>query len=213
MAKKRISSDIEFEFYEKVKAVADLRKISISKLIAEALQVLIGNKALHKEIAKQRFENQKLQNKLDASQSGKERLLEQRKSAEQELKQVASKLGVPDTATHCRQRIDEIETQRQVSDDTVGVLTEERDVLKAQRESELRQIVDTLGLEHKVYDKQLGQYLDQICAKIKALEKERDTFKAKSEEHVAAVEHAETVIQAFESQGFWERVFGRKPVV
>ena len=141
MKKKRISSDIDLEFYEQVKAESGLRKVSISKLIADALGLELKQTDL-------RVETQKLTNQNGALREQKTGLRKQLNCQKEELKQVASKLGVPDTAVHCRQRIDEIETQCQVSDDKVDVLTEEceqasreRDDFKAKYETSQEELL------------------------------------------------------------------------
>ena len=128
MKKKRISSDIDLEFYEKVKAGADLRKVSISKLIADALGLELKQTDL-------RVETQKLTNQNGALREQKIELRKEINCQKEELKQVAVKLGVPDTAVHCRQRIDEIETQCKVSGDKVDILNEEIGQVRSELET------------------------------------------------------------------------------
>jgi chromosome segregation ATPase len=98
MAKTRISTNVEHTVAKHVAAAADALGMSISAWLAMAAESEL-----------QRLDARKLVEQAleDAEQARRER-----GAAQEELKQVASHLGVPDTAEHCKQRIDEINTER-----------------------------------------------------------------------------------------------------
>ena len=137
MRRKRVYSDIEQSLSEEAEAKAKKIGISRAKLIEIALESELGRFNVHKEnkrLTEQAAEHQTTYDRLEREKTELteqrdefEKLLhaetdvcnkydEQVKSlkkkfakAEENLKQIASHLGVPDTVKHCKQRIDELQ--------------------------------------------------------------------------------------------------------
>ena len=81
-----------------------------------------------------RVQVKRTENQLEAVQERKAELMKDRNRLREELKQVASRLGVPDTASHCIQRINEIEQELQTTQDTLSIVEGDRDVITEQRD-------------------------------------------------------------------------------
>jgi len=137
MRRKRVYSDIEQSLSEEAEAKAKKIGISRAELIEIALKSELGRFNVHKEnkrLTEQAAEHQTTYDRLEREKTELteqrdefEKLLhaetdvcnqydEQVKSlkkklakAEENLKQIASHLGVPDTVKHCKQRIDDLQ--------------------------------------------------------------------------------------------------------
>lgn len=102
MKKDRISVSIDRETRLKLKEAATVLNISESKYGERAIEAELENFNHRKEMVKaQEIAVKHLEDKVQAE--------EERDAAKEELKQVASHLGVPDTSQHCKQRIDELQ--------------------------------------------------------------------------------------------------------
>lgn len=137
MKRKRIYSDMDIQLIAEADRRSKKLGISREKLIEIALKSELGRFNVHKEnkrLKEQAAEHQTTYDRLEREKTELteqrdefERLLhdetdvcnkydEQVKSlkkkiakAEENLKQIASQLGVPDTVKHCKQRIDELQ--------------------------------------------------------------------------------------------------------
>ena len=137
--RKRISSNLEPEFYAEVKAAADRRGVSVSKVIADALSVEVEHTDLRQETTR-------LENKVEALRRQKQRLIEFRNDVVTELASVAKKLGVKGVsgavccekidaliAAHAEQ-VDALEVELASANSKNSALINERDKFKSASE-------------------------------------------------------------------------------
>lgn len=109
MARKpTIKTSVNPELKMKAKLNAEQLGMSESAYAALAIDAEV-NKFDHRKEERKACENavKHLEDKVKAE--------EERDAAIEDLKQVASHLGVPDTAEHCKQRIDEVQNQLQTT--------------------------------------------------------------------------------------------------
>ena len=96
-------------------------------LILQALETEFSRVDLRKQC-------QLLTNANAALTTKKEKLLKERNEFREGLKVIAKSLGVPDTASHCVQRIAEIEQALETATDKVSVVECDRNAYKASRD-------------------------------------------------------------------------------
>lgn len=172
-SKPRIVARVAPEFHEQVSKFAAALKVNVQEFVVQALVTEMEGFDL-------RVELKRLQNQFDEQKKIKSLVVSERQRLRKELKEIASKLGVPDTAGHCIQRIAEIEQELQMTADKLSIVEGDRDTLQMQ------------------------------CNAYKA---SRDAFKAKAEECEADLRVVKAKLEGYQQQGFWERLFGRVPVV
>ena len=85
----------------------------------------------------------------------------------------------------------------------VTYIRSERDLIKKEREHQLRQIADKLGLEQHACPSQDFRTID---AKIEMLCRSHDIFKASSEEKASELEVCESRIEVLLNRGWWQRL-------
>lgn len=122
-SKPRIVARVAPEFHVQVSKFAAAMKVNIQEFVVQALVTEMEGFDL-------RVELKKLQNQFDALQKNKSFVVSERKRLQKELKEIASKLGVPDTAGHCVQRITEIEQELQMTADKLSIVEGDRDTLQ-----------------------------------------------------------------------------------
>lgn len=125
--KHRIVARVDPEFHEQVLKFSKALGVKIQEFVIQALVTEMQGFDLQ-------MQHKRLQNRFDALSEQKEWLLKERKALRNELKQIASKLGVPDTAVHCIQRIGEIEKTCQAAEDKLSVVEGDRDEMQKQRD-------------------------------------------------------------------------------
>ena len=111
--KPRIVARVEPEFHEQVSRFAEALDVNIQEFVVQALQTEMQGFDLRVQI-------KRLENRLEAQAKIKADIVAERRSLRQALKEIASKLGVPDTAGHCVQRISEIEQELQTTADKLS---------------------------------------------------------------------------------------------
>lgn len=126
--KPRIVARVEPEFHVQVSKFAAALKVNIQEFVVQALVTEMEGFDL-------RVELKKLQNQFDALKKNKSFVVSERKRLQKELKEIASKLGVPDTAGHCVQRIAEIEQELQMTADKLSIVEKDRDDLEKERDT------------------------------------------------------------------------------
>lgn len=125
--KPRIVARVEPEFHEQVSRFAEALDVNIQEFVVQALQTEMQGFDLRVQI-------KRLENRLEAQAKIKSDIVAERRSLRQALKEVASKLGVPDTAGHCVQRISEIEQELQTTADKLSIVKADRDAMKVERD-------------------------------------------------------------------------------
>lgn len=126
-SKPRIVARVEPEFHDQVSRFADALGVKIQEFVVQALITEMEGFDL-------RVELRKLQNQFEAQKKNKAEIIAERKRLRKELKDVASKLGVPDTAGHCVQRIAKIEQELQTTADKLSIVKADRDAMKIERD-------------------------------------------------------------------------------
>lgn len=124
----RIVARVAPEFHEQVVKFAEALKVNIQEFVVQALVTEMQGFDL-------RVQLKRVENQLEASQERKVELVKERKRLRGEVKQIASKLGVPDTAGHCVQRIAELEQEKQMTADKLSVVEGDRDAMKSERDT------------------------------------------------------------------------------
>ncbi len=118
--KRRLVARVDPKFHEQVSKFAEALKVNIQELVVQALVTEMQGFDL-------RVQWQKLRNQFEALQKTKSDIVAERNRLRKALKEIASQLGVPDTAGHCIQRIGEIEGELQMTADTLSVVEGDRD--------------------------------------------------------------------------------------
>ena len=118
--KKRLVARVAPEFHEQVLKFTEALKVNVQEFIVQALVTEMQGFDL-------RVQLKRTENQLGAVQEQKTKLVTERNRLRGEIKQIASKLGVPDTAIHCVQRIAEIEQELQITADKLSVVESDRD--------------------------------------------------------------------------------------
>lgn len=117
MGKQALKTSVEPKTAATVKARAAELGLSVSALIALAVETELGNFNVHKEnkrlqeacrekdgqLAEAQEKVRALEWKLSETKTNLEAT---QREADENIKQIAVKLGVPDTVQHCRRRID-----------------------------------------------------------------------------------------------------------
>ena len=127
-SKKRIVARVDPQFHEQVLKFAHALKVNVQEFVVQAL--LTEMQGFDLRVQLKRTENQ-----LGAAQAQKAKLVTERNCLRGAVKQIASRLGVPDTAGHCVQRIAEIEQELQITADKLSVVEGDRDAMKASRDT------------------------------------------------------------------------------
>lgn len=127
-SKPRIVARVEPEFHEQILKFAEALKVSVQELVVNALVTEMQSLDL-------RVQLKRLQNQFEALTERKDGLVKERNDLRSEIKEIASKLGVPDTAGHCIQRITEIESELQMTADKLSVVAGDRDAEIASKEA------------------------------------------------------------------------------
>ena len=125
--KQRLVARVDSQFHAHVTKFSQALGISIQEFLTQALKAEMQGFDL-------RVQLKRTENQLQAVKERKDELVKQRNGFRLEVKQVAKCLGVPDTASHCIQRINEITQQLQTAEDTVSVVEADRDSYKHQRD-------------------------------------------------------------------------------
>ena len=114
-------------FYNKFCAAMKFLGLSQQDFIVRALEAEFGRVDLRKQC-------QVLTNANAALSEKKERLLKERNAFREGLKVIAKSLGVPDTASHCVQRIAEIKQALETATEKLSVVEGDRDMMQSQRD-------------------------------------------------------------------------------
>ena len=123
----RISARVLPVFYNKFCATMKVLGLSQQDLIVQALEAEFTRLDLRKQC-------QVLLNANAALTENKEKLLKERNKFREALKVVAKSLGVQDTASHCVQRIAEIEQASETSSEKLSVVEGDRDMMQSKRD-------------------------------------------------------------------------------
>ena len=110
-------------------------------------------------------------------------------------------------------RINELCLEKDRLSRQIACIKSERDVIKAQRQSQLCYLAKALGLEYieNPDDVYLAKLCDAIHAKIEVLTESHDIFKAALEEKTEQLEASEAKIKALLDRGWWARLCNRVP--
>ena len=114
-------------FYNKFCMVMKVLGLSQQDLIVRALEAEFTRLDLRKQC-------QVLLNANAALTENKEKLLKERNDFREGLKVIAKSLGVPDSASHCVQRIAEIEQSLETATETLSVVEGDQDMMQSQRD-------------------------------------------------------------------------------
>ena len=210
--KHRIVARVEPEFHAQVLKFSQALGVKIQEFVVQALVAEMRGFDLRKQL-------KQLQNRFDAVKEQKEQGIEERKTLQLELKEIALWLGVPKTAKHRKQAIKELKRDLKVATDKQSELR-----------SELKKIASKLGVpdtaSHCIQRiGEIEQELQTTADKLSVVEgdrdtiqverdtykESRDTFKSEAEESKSDMRAVEAKLRAYEQQGFWGRVFGRVP--
>lgn len=210
--KHRIVARVDKEFHEQVVQYSKLLGLKIQEVVMQALQMEMQGYDLRKQL-------KQLQNRFDAVKEQKERAIAERKTLQLELKEIALWLGVPSTAKHRKQTIKELKRDLQKATDKQSELTSELKKISVklgvpdtaahciQRIGEIEQELQTTADKLSIVE---GDR-DAETALKKSYKENRDDFKRKHEEATSELRVVEAKLEAYQQQGFWERVFGRVP--
>ena len=124
-SKPRIVARVEPEFHVQVSKFAAALKVNIQEFVVQALVTEMQGFDL-------RVQLKRLENQFNAQKENKSFVVSERKRLQKALKEIASKLGVPDTAGHCMQRIAELEQELQMTADKLSVVEGDRDTIQTQ---------------------------------------------------------------------------------
>ena len=127
-SKPRIVARVDPQFHEQVSKFAQALKVNIQEFVVQALVTEMQGFDI-------RVQLKKLQNQFDAQKQNKSDILVERNRLRKELKEIASKLGVPDTAGHCVQRIAELEQEQQMTADKLSIVEKDRDDMESERDT------------------------------------------------------------------------------
>ena len=127
LVRHRISARVLPAFYNRFCAAMKILGMTQQDLILQALETEFSRVDLRKQC-------QLLTNANAALTAKKEKLLKERNEFREGLKVIAKSLGVPDTASHCVQRIAEIEQALETATDKVSVVECDRNAYKASRD-------------------------------------------------------------------------------
>ena len=124
----RISARVMPAFYNKFCAAMKILGLSQQDLIVQSLESEMSRLNIRKQY-------QVLTNANVALTEQKTKLVAERNDLREQLKTVASKLGVSETAGHCVQRIGELAQELQTTADKLGVVEGDRDTMQETRDS------------------------------------------------------------------------------
>ena len=178
MAKQRISSNVSNELATQIKDTAKKAGLSVSAFIEKAVEGLLGRSCLL-------VENSRLSTELE--QNGD--CINELNLKHQKLKEV---LRI------AQQKAGQDATERDRLSRQITGIQSERDVIKAQHQSQLCYLAKALGLEY--IENPDGEYLAKLCdairAKIDVLTESHDIFKASSEEKTEQLAASEAKVKA-----------------
>jgi chromosome segregation ATPase len=212
MKKVRISCDVNWKLRKRLDAQAKEDGISRAKFIeiavenkVEGFNVHKENKRLtearrkaeleintrHQKISTLEKEIAELKDSCDDLVSQKKQLTA--KHADQ-IKEIATALGVPDTISHIKQRIAELNENHEQLEREKTERTEQRDEFERQ-----------LHAETDAYNK--------CYERAESLKKERNRFKAQAEEAQSKFETCEEKLTCLLTRNWWERLWNILPWV
>ena len=112
-----------------------------------------------------------------------------------------------------RQEAIEFKTERDRLSRQITGIKSERDVIKAQHQSQLCYLAKALGMEYADTpdDAYLAKLSDAICAKIDVLTESHDIYKAASEESAEQLKACEAKVKALLDRDWWARLWNRVP--
>ena len=210
MKKVRISCDVNWKLRKRLDAQAKENGISRAKFIEDAVESKVEGFNVHKENKrltetrrKAELETNALHQKITTLEKQVSELkdscddLVSQKSQltvkhNDQIKEIASALGVPNTIDHIKQRIDELHTQRDRGEQEKTQLTEQRDEFET-----------LLHAETDVCNK--------YDAQVKSLKTERNRFKAQAEEAQSKLNVCDEKLTLLLTRNWWERLWNSLP--
>ena len=198
MKKVRISCDVNWKLCQQINVQAKENGISKAKFIEIAVENQVEGFNVHKENkrlteAKARLEGQvsELTDACDDLVSQKNQRTVQHT---EQIKAIASALGVPNTIDHIKQRIDELHTDRDRREQGKTQLTEQRDAFEKQ-----------LHAETDAYNK--------CYARAESLKTERNRFKAHAEDAESKLDTCSEKLTRLLTRNWWARLWNTLPWV
>lgn len=212
MKKVRISCDVNWKLRKRLDARSKENGISRAKFIeiavenkVEGFNVHKENKRLtearrkaeleintfHEKISTLEKEIAELKDSCDDLVSQKSQLTVKHTD---QIKEIASALGVPNTIDHIKQRIDELHTDRDRWEQEKTQLTEQRDEFET-----------LLHAETDVCNK--------YDAQVKSLKTERNRFKAQAEEAKSKLNVCDEKLTLLLTRTWWDRLWNKLPWV
>ena len=155
-SKKRIVATVDLEFHKQVSRFAKALKVTVQELMVQALITEMQGFDL-------RVQCRKMQNRLEALQALKAEIVVERNRLRKERKEIASRLGVPDTVGHCVQRITEIEGELQMTADKLSVVEGDRDAMQAERDA-YKTARDTFKMRYEASQSELRVVKAKLAA-------------------------------------------------
>ena len=210
MKKVRISCDVNLKLRKRLDAQAKENGISRAKFIEIAVENHIEGFNIHKENKRLTEARRKAEleiNTLLQEKAALEKQVTELKDScddlvsqksqltvkhNDQIKEIASALGVPNTIDHIKQRIDELHTQRDRWEQEKTQLTEQRDEFET-----------LLHAETDVCNK--------YDAQVKSLKTERNRFKAQSEEAQSKLNVCDEKLRQLQGRNWWERLWNTLP--
>lgn len=212
MKKVRISCDVDLKLRKRLDAQAKENGISRAQFIEIAVENHVEGFNVHKENkrlteARRKAEleintlqqkNTTLEKQVSELKDSCDDLVSQKSQLtlkhNNQIKEIASALGVPNTIDHIKQRIDELHTERDRWEQEKTQLTEQRDEFET-----------LLHAETDVCNK--------YDAQVKSLKTERNRFKAKSEEAKSKFDTCSEKLTLLLTRNWWDRLWNSLPWV
>ena len=198
MKKVRISCDVNWKLRKRLDAQAKEDGISRAKFIEIAVENKVEGVNVHKENKRLTEAKARLEGQVSELKDTRDDLISQKKQLTvkhtDQIKEIASALGVPDTIGHIKQRIDELHTDQERLEREKTQLTEQRDEFERQ-----------LHAETDAYNK--------CYERAESLKKERNRFKAQAEEAQSKLNVCDEKLTVLLTRTWWDRLWNKLPWV
>ena len=198
MTKVRISCDVNWKLRKRLDTQAKENGISRAKFIEDAVESKIEGFNVHKENKRLTEAKARLEGQVSELTDACDELVSQKNQRTvqhtEQIKAIASALGVPNTIDHIKQRIDELRILQERLEREKTQLTEQRDEFEKQ-----------LHAETDAYNK--------CYERAESLKKERNRFKAHAEDTESKLDTCSEKLTRLLTRNWWERLWNTLPWV
>ena len=198
MKKVKISCDVNWKLCQQINVQAKENGISKAKFIEIAVENQVEGFNVHKENKRLTEAKARLEGQVSELTDACDELVSQKNQRTvqhtEQIKAIASGLGVPNTIDHIQQRIDELHTDQDRREQEKTQLTEQRDAFEKQ-----------LHAETDAYNK--------CYERAESLKTERNRFKAHAEDAESKLDTCSEKLTRLLTRNWWERLWNTLPWV